>query len=144
MENNSGANGQLGGILVSWSTKSSLKPCTNNAVWQKWDQYSQYLNITFFRERCTYKTTYKEKCADEKRKVCEKFWKEDGYGGKVWTEDPSKCHWLQESECTQYPEPVKVRRRKIFHDRMRESGSGPLLANRMGFTQPLIYKDWSC
>merc|ERR1712010_285094 len=50
-----------------------------------------------YRERCTYKTTYKEKCADEKRKVCE----------KVWTEDPSKCHWLQESECTQYPEPVK-------------------------------------
>ena len=47
-------------------------------------------------------------CADEKRKVCEKFWKEDGYGGKIWTEDPSRCHWLQESECTKEPRPVKV------------------------------------
>merc|ERR1712117_96121 len=58
-------------------------------------------------EKCTYKTTYKEECSDKKQKVCEKFWKEDGYGGKVWTEDPSRCHWLQESECTQVPHPVK-------------------------------------
>merc|ERR1711974_404491 len=59
------------------------------------------------REKCTYKTTYKEECSDKKQRVCEKFWKEDGYGGKVWTEDPSKCHWLQESECMQVPHPVK-------------------------------------
>ena len=64
--------------------------------------------MIFFREKCTYKTTYKEECSDKKQKVCEKFWKEDGYGGKVWTEDPSRCHWLQESECTQVPHPVKV------------------------------------
>merc|ERR1712124_129991 len=49
------------------------------------------------REKCTYKTTYKEECSDKKQKVCEKF----------WTEDPSRCHWLQESECTQVPHPVK-------------------------------------
>merc|ERR1712117_693839 len=59
------------------------------------------------REKCTYKTTYKEECSDKTQKVCEKFWKEDGYGGKVWTEDPSKCHWLKESECSRVPHPVK-------------------------------------
>ena len=61
-----------------------------------------------FREKCTYSTKYEEVCTDEKKKVCEKFWKEDGYGGKIWTEDPSRCHWLQESECTKEPRPVKV------------------------------------
>merc|ERR1712224_286323 len=59
------------------------------------------------REKCTCKTTYKEECSDKKQKVCEKFWKEDGYGGKVWTEDPSRCHWLKESECSRVPHPVK-------------------------------------
>merc|ERR1712039_1163167 len=53
------------------------------------------------------KIKYIEECETEKTKACEKFWKEDGYGGKVWTEDPSKCHWLQESDCTQVPHPVK-------------------------------------
>ena len=59
-------------------------------------------------EECEYETVLEEKCVTEKTKACEKFWKEDGYGGKVWTEDPSRCHWLQESECTQVPHPVKV------------------------------------
>merc|ERR1712027_150981 len=53
-------------------------------------------------EECEYETV-----VAEKTKACEKFWKEDGYGGKVWTEDPSKCHWLEESECSRVPHPVK-------------------------------------
>merc|ERR1711934_587358 len=60
------------------------------------------------KEKCTYKTTYKEVCTDEKKKVCEKFWKEDGYGGKIWTEDPSSCHWLEADECHDEPKPKKV------------------------------------
>ena len=48
----------------------------------------------------------------EKTKACEKFWKEDGYGGKVWTEDPSKCHWLEEDSCHDEPVPKKVRGEK--------------------------------
>ena len=63
--------------------------------------------MVYFRQKCNYETEYKEECADKKQKVCEKFWKEDGYGGKVWTEDPSKCHWLKESECSRVPHPVK-------------------------------------
>merc|ERR1712010_346939 len=50
---------------------------------------------------------HKQKCTYKRMKVCEKFWKEDGYGGKTWTEDPAKCHYLEESECTQVPHPVK-------------------------------------
>ena len=63
--------------------------------------------MTFCSEECDYETVYEEKCVTEKTKACEKFWKEDGYGGKVWTEDPSKCHWLKESECSRVPHPVK-------------------------------------
>ena len=51
---------------------------------------------------------YEEKCVTEKTKACEKFWKEDGYGGKVWTEDPSKCHWLESDSCHDEPRPKKV------------------------------------
>merc|ERR1712117_366030 len=58
-------------------------------------------------QKCNYQTEYKEECADKKQKVCQKFWEEDGYGGKVWTEDPTKCHWLKESECSRVPHPVK-------------------------------------
>ena len=63
--------------------------------------------LLYLSQECTYYTEYQEKCSDKKEKVCEKFWKEDGYGGKVWTEDPSKCHWLKESECSRVPHPVK-------------------------------------
>ena len=56
-----------------------------------------------FREKCEYKTIYKEECADERRKVCEHFWKEDDYGGRVWVPNPDKCHWLEESECMWVP-----------------------------------------
>lgn len=55
------------------------------------------------REKCEYKTIYKEECADERRKVCEHFWKEDDYGGRVWVPNPDKCHWLEESECMWVP-----------------------------------------
>ena len=85
--------------------------------------------MIFFREKCTYKTTYKEECSDKKQKVCEKFWKEDGYGGKVWTEDPSRCHWLQESECTQVPHPVKVIINLILNWRRVKSKQQMLNAN---------------
>ena len=47
----------------------------------------------------------------QKEKACEKFWKEDGYGGKVWTEDPSKCHWLEKDACHKEPVPKKVKRK---------------------------------
>merc|ERR1712021_227658 len=46
-------------------------------------------------EECTYETVFEEKCVT-KEEACEKFWKEDGYGGKIWMESPSSCHWLQE------------------------------------------------
>ena len=62
-----------------------------------------------FRPKCEYKTRQKEVCHDEKKKVCEGYWKEDGYGGKVWNEDPEKCHWLEESECMTVPYPELVR-----------------------------------
>ena len=65
-------------------------------------------NLILFRQKCDYHTEYVEKCYDQKQKVCEKYWKQDGYGGKVWTEDPSRCHWLQESECVKEPHPKKV------------------------------------
>ena len=61
-----------------------------------------------FRDTCEYKTTYKEVCADERKRVCEGFWQDDGYGGKVWTENPDKCHWLEESECKKVPHKEKV------------------------------------
>merc|ERR1712184_19651 len=59
-------------------------------------------------EVCDYKTEYKEKCVTKREKACEKFWKEDGKGGKVWTEDPSKCYWLEADECHDEPVPIKV------------------------------------
>ena len=59
-------------------------------------------------EECEYETVLEEKCVTEKTKACEKFWKEDGYGGKVWTEDPSKCHWLESDSCHDEPRPKKV------------------------------------
>ena len=64
--------------------------------------------MTFCSEECDYETVYEEKCVTEKTKACEKFWKEDGYGGKVWTEDPSKCHWLESDSCHDEPRPKKV------------------------------------
>ena len=71
-------------------------------------EFVDHHQIVYFREECEYRTEYREKCADKKEKVCEKFWKEDGYGGKVWTEDPSKCQYLEADECMDVPKPVKV------------------------------------
>ena len=69
----------------------------------------QFTSSMPFREKCEYKTIYKEECADERRKVCEHFWKEDDYGGRVWVPNPDKCHWLEESECMTVPYPELVR-----------------------------------
>ena len=44
--------------------------------------------------------TVSEKVCDDKQiQVCEKIWVEDGYGGKVWTEDPSTCRDVTKTEC---------------------------------------------
>merc|ERR1711934_531640 len=59
------------------------------------------------RQKCTWSTKYVEKCVTEPIRVCEKFWKNDGYGGKVWTEDLKKCHNLETDECMDEPEPIK-------------------------------------
>ena len=79
--------------LLEWNVPPSVFFCIHYFV--------------YFSQECTYYTENKEKCSDKKEKVCEKFWKEDGYGGKVWTEDPTKCHWLEESECMKVPVPIK-------------------------------------
>ena len=57
--------------------------------------------------------SHEEVCYDERVKVCENFWKEDGYGGKIWSEDPSKCHWLDHSQCVKTPKPKKVKLQMI-------------------------------
>merc|ERR1711935_276446 len=80
--------------------------CVNHCKKVKKVKYVEEYDQTCHNEHKE-KSTYKEVCTDDRKKVCEKFWQEDGYGGKIWTEDPSKCHWLQESECTQEPRPVK-------------------------------------
>jgi len=60
------------------------------------------------RNKCEYETHYTEECADVRKKICQSLWKDDGYGGKVWTEDPSTCRWLEESECKRVPHPKEV------------------------------------
>ena len=61
-----------------------------------------------FRTKCTWSTKLVEKCVDKPVRVCEKFWKNDGYGGKVWTEDLRKCHNLETNECMDEAQPIKV------------------------------------
>jgi len=41
------------------------------------------------RETCKYeyRTAYEEVCREEAVKVCDKIWKEDGYGGQSWTNE---------------------------------------------------------
>ena len=80
------------------------------------------------REECSYSTKLVEKCTTEKQRVCEKFWKDDGYGGKVWTEDVRKCHYLEADECMNEPQPVKVRRTHTLNS--RESSNGTNMASR--------------
>ena len=72
-----------------------------------------FLTKLFLRQVCEYHTVYEEVCYDERVKVCENFWKEDGYGGKIWSEDPSKCHWLDHSQCVKTPKPKKVKLQMI-------------------------------
>ena len=61
-----------------------------------------------FRTKCTWSTKLVEKCVDKPVRVCEKFWKNDGYGGKVWTEDLKRCHNLETNECMDEAQPIKV------------------------------------
>merc|ERR1712027_137578 len=48
------------------------------------------------RTKCTWSTKLGEKC-----------WKNDGYGGKVWTEDLKRCHNLETNECMDEAQPIK-------------------------------------
>ena len=67
----------------------------------------------FNRNKCEYETHYTEECADVRKKICQSLWKDDGYGGKVWTEDPSTCRWLEESECKRVPHPKEVNLKQV-------------------------------
>ena len=72
------------------------------------DSFNSQVKCSVFRDTCEYKTAYKEVCADERKRVCEGFWQDDGYGGKFWSENPDKCHWLEESECMTETRPKLV------------------------------------
>ena len=85
--------------------------CLNHCKWVKKIKYAEvYVPKCCMesREKCEYKTTYTQECADRNKRVCMESWKDDGYGGRVWAEDPSTCKWLQKSECMSIPHPEKV------------------------------------
>jgi len=67
------------------------------------NSYNERKCDTKYRKSCN--TKYRKEpytdtvCQDNYQQVCEKVWVDDGYGGKVFKEDPHSCKKAKKTEC---------------------------------------------